>query len=287
MKIAHLTDIHVADENDYGEPHEAHWRAKIHKHSERLLERLLADMAEQKPDHVVLTGDLTLTSKKEEFERARAYLDAGIPGIRVSALPGNHDRWRAEAMSGRWFEQSFGDRVSCDLGGDGFPYCHLAGDVAFVGLDSSPYDASSDPSDVKGRVSEVQLRAFERLGKDPRISSRFVVVLLHHHLRLSAEDASAEDPKDPTPLENAPEVEEALARIPVGVVLHGHRHKQMRLDLAVGGRQVPILCPGSATRVDERPDRTSRYGVYTVEAKALREVRTRAYVPSSDRFEWI
>lgn len=33
--LAHLTDIHVADERDYDE----RWKTKVRKHSEELLER--------------------------------------------------------------------------------------------------------------------------------------------------------------------------------------------------------------------------------------------------------
>lgn len=115
--LAHLTDIHVADERDYEEA----WKPKVRKHSEEMLERLLADLASFRPDHVVLTGNLTQTSLRSEFERARAYLDAHLPGLSVTVLPGNHDRWSEEAYVGRWFEEIFGDLSTCELGGKRLP----------------------------------------------------------------------------------------------------------------------------------------------------------------------
>ncbi len=282
MVIAHLTDIHVARESDYPAPDQAELRLRTRKHSEALLLRLLEDLAAQRPDHVVLTGDLTLTSERAQFERARSHLETALPGIRISVIPGNHDRWSAGAEG--WLQRSFGDWMRSDLGGDGFPYCHLAGEVAMVALDSSPFVVGLDPAEVPGEVGAAQLGRFAELVRDPRVRSRFLLVFLHHHLRLSEEDAAAPDPKDSTPLIDAEAVEAALAASPAGLVLHGHRHKQMRLDLELGGRVVPVLCPGSATRVDDRPSRTARYSLYTVEGGALTLVRTRVLDPASDRF---
>lgn len=284
MLLAHLTDIHVAARSDYPAPGDEAWRLRTGKHSEELLRRLLDDLAAQRPDHVVLTGDLTLTSERAQFERARSYLEGALPGLGISVIPGNHDRWSPESEG--LLQRSFGDWMRSDLGGEGFPYCHLVGEVAILALDSSPYVAGVDPADVLGFVDPGQLEKMESLAADPRLRGKALVVLLHHHLRLSEEDALAEDPKDPTPLENAAEVEAALARIPVALVLHGHRHKEMRLDLELGGRTVPIRCPGSATRVDTRPERTGRYALYEVGREGLSAMRHRLLDLGSDRFVW-
>ena len=279
--LAHLTDIHVADERDYDEG----WKPRVRKHSQELLERLLVDLASFRPDHVVVTGDLTQTALRSEFERARAHLDAHLPGVRITALPGNHDKWCEEAS--RFFAETFGDLSHCELGGEGFPFCHLLGDdVALVGLDSSPWVPGANPANVKGYVDPTQLARLRQLSSDERLRSRLLVVLIHHHLRLSEEDEQAIDPKDPTPLENAPDVLAALQQANVGLVLHGHRHKQMRLELVLGDRPIPVLCPGSATRVDLRPDRTGRYGLYRIEDGVLREARIRAWNPAQNGFDW-
>lgn len=286
MLVAHLSDLHVADVRDYTGA-EAALHPKIRKHSERLLERLLRDVALRKPDHVVITGDLTLTAKETEFRRARAYLDAALPGVRLTVLPGNHDVWREEAVREGWFLRSFGDAVTCDLGGRPYPFCHLVGDhLALVGLDSSPFVPGAEPYDVPGLVGPGQLERLASLCGDDRVRSRFVVLLLHHHLRLSDVDRAAPDPKDPTPLADAAAVERALSSLPVGLVLHGHRHRQMRVDLAWPHRRVPVLCPGSATRLDADPGRTGRYGLYRLGRHGLEAAATRYLDPRFDRFLW-
>ncbi|HEY0839847.1 MAG TPA: metallophosphoesterase [Vulgatibacter sp.] len=284
MVIAHLTDIHVASEQDYAGPGGEAWLPKVAKHSEEMLVRVLEDLAARRPDHVILTGDLTLTSEVSQFERARAALDRSLGGLPLTVIPGNHDRWCGEA-AGR-LERTFGDLMRGDVGGPGFPFCRLAGDVAFVAIDSSPFVAGADPADVKGRVGDDQLRDLAALCADPRLAGRFPILLVHHHLRLSDEDAVSDDPKDPTPLEDAARVEAAIAASPIGMVLHGHRHRQMRLDLELGGRRVPVLCPGSATRIDPRPDRTARYGIYEVDGGGLRRARVRRWDPDLGDFAW-
>lgn len=288
MLLAHLTDIHVADAREYVAPADQRWHARIAKHSRALLDEALRDLSAQRPDHVVLTGDFTQTSRHSEFLRARAHLDAHLAGVRLSVIPGNHDVWSREAVEGRWFERSFGGNIRCDLGGTGFPYCHLIGDsIALLALDSSPFEPGADPSRVKGRITAEQLARLEGLAGHERLRGRFLVLLLHHHLRLSPEDAALEDPKDPTPLEDAAALEETLARLPIGLVLHGHRHKQMRLDLRLGNRDVPVLCPGSATRVHERPDRTGRYGLYELDGDGLVSARIRAWDAARRCFDWV
>lgn len=289
MIVAHLTDIHVARAEDYAGPGGEAWIPKVAKHSEEMLERVLDDLASRRPDRVVLTGDLTLTSEEAQFERARAALDRHLGRVPLTVIPGNHDRW-CGAAAGR-LERSFGDLMRGDPGGPHelngrFPFCQLAGDVAFFAIDSSPFVPGVDPADVKGRVGEEQLRALAHLCSDPRVAGRFPILLVHHHLRLSDEDALADDPKDPTPLEDAALVEEALASLPIGLVLHGHRHRQMRLDLDLGGGRLPVLCPGSATRIDLRPDRTARYGVYEVDGGGLRRARVRRWDPAEGDFVW-
>lgn len=283
MRIAHLTDIHVADEKDY-EGQEG-WPTRVRKHSQELLGHLLTDLHAQRPDHVVLTGDLTQTALRGEFEKARRHLDRHLPGVKVSVLPGNHDRWNADSEA--HFLEWFGDLARCDLGGkSGFPFCHVRENVALIGLDSSPFVPETDPADVKGYVAPAQLEKLKEIARDGRVAGRFLVALLHHHLRLSDEDAVADDPKDPTPLENAEEVQAALFDAGVHLVLHGHRHKQMRVDLSWQGRTIPVLCPGSATRVDHRPDRTGRYSLYSIENGVLGPVQTRVWEPDTQRFVW-
>jgi 3',5'-cyclic AMP phosphodiesterase CpdA len=54
-----------------------------------LLEPLRRSVHEQRPDLVVISGDLTQRARKRQFEEARAYLDS-LPRPQL-VVPGNHD----------------------------------------------------------------------------------------------------------------------------------------------------------------------------------------------------
>ncbi len=69
--IVHLSDIHFG------------------AHREELAESLLTDVATQRPDLVVVSGDLTQRARREQFSRARDYLER-MPGP-VLTVVGNHD----------------------------------------------------------------------------------------------------------------------------------------------------------------------------------------------------
>jgi 3',5'-cyclic AMP phosphodiesterase CpdA len=70
-RIAHLSDLHFGAEDP------------------PVAEGLLRDLAEQAPDLVAVSGDLTQRARTEQFAAARAYLDRiAAPQIIV---PGNHD----------------------------------------------------------------------------------------------------------------------------------------------------------------------------------------------------
>ena len=112
--IVHVSDIHFG------------------AHEEDLAESLLADVAAQKPDLVVVSGDLTQRARPRQFEQARAFLDR-LPGP-VLTVVGNHDlplmnipsRFLSET---RRYEQF----ITSDLD----PVVEIPG-LAVVGLDSMP-----------------------------------------------------------------------------------------------------------------------------------------------------
>ena len=69
--VVHMSDIHFG------------------AHQEELAESLLADVATQEPDLVVVSGDLTQRARPRQFEQARLFLDR-LPGP-VLTVVGNHD----------------------------------------------------------------------------------------------------------------------------------------------------------------------------------------------------
>ena len=66
-------------------------RRQIHRLD--VLESLTDDLSAQRPDHVVVTGDLVNISLPAEFETALRWLDRLGPADRVTVVPGNHDAY--------------------------------------------------------------------------------------------------------------------------------------------------------------------------------------------------
>lgn len=71
LRLAHLSDIHFGGENAAAVAATAHW------------------IADNRPDLVIITGDVTREGARPEFAAARAWIDAlASPSL---VVPGNHD----------------------------------------------------------------------------------------------------------------------------------------------------------------------------------------------------
>ncbi|MGE5401155.1 MAG: metallophosphoesterase family protein [Ignavibacteriales bacterium] len=77
MIIAHLSDLH------YG----------ISEHHNKAVEKKIRDIADQKTDHLVITGDITNSGREREYKGiVRILHDSDFySASRLSVVPGNHD----------------------------------------------------------------------------------------------------------------------------------------------------------------------------------------------------
>jgi len=112
--VVHMSDIHFG------------------AHQEELVQSLLADVAAQEPDLVVVSGDLTQRARPTQFEQARAFLDR-LPGP-VLTVVGNHDLPLVN-LPRRFLSQTrrYEHYITVDLD----PVVAIPGLIA-VGLDTMP-----------------------------------------------------------------------------------------------------------------------------------------------------
>ena len=83
-----------------------------------VLDRVVADMSAQQPDHVVVTGDLANIGLPQEHINALAWLKALGPPERVTVIPGNHDiysRIGRDPGTRRWAPYMASNRQGADL----------------------------------------------------------------------------------------------------------------------------------------------------------------------------
>ena len=251
-----------------------------------VLESLLADIRAQAPEQIVITGDITNFSLREEFSAAADWLrELGSPE-RVSVVPGNHDalvsvaddqgldRWRP------WMSSDVEPRQpSPSMRAPQWPYVRVRGAIALVGLNSAlptaPLLASGALASDQLERLEIELRALSERGL-------FRIVLLHHPVADAAVSARKA-------LRNRAALRDVLARAGAELVLHGHA-RDARFD-TVPGPHGAILCLGlpSSSAVPSRKDAGARWHHLTLRREGMAawelQVQARLWSPESRTFE--
>lgn len=183
LRIIHLSDIHI-------------WRFDIRPHllwGKRALgmlslaagrawkfrlERLQAvvdRVRSLRPDHVLITGDLTTTALPAEFRQARHWLDALLEDSdKATVIPGNHDRYTWGAHRRRSFETYFGEFSP----GGCYPWLRRLDDrTAVLGLDPTRPHLSA-----RGRLPSAQLEQARTLLQDSSPKPERLIVACHYPL---------------------------------------------------------------------------------------------------------
>ena len=114
LTIAHLTDVHLGPIAGFTPRYwnvkrllgYANWlRSRRQAYQMAVLDRIVADLEAQAPDHIAVTGDLVNIGLPQEHIEALAWLESlGSPDA-VTVIPGNHDiysRLRGDPGTGRW-----------------------------------------------------------------------------------------------------------------------------------------------------------------------------------------
>lgn len=271
FRFAHLSDLHLSDISAVRWHRLASkrligylsWqRRRRHEHRPEMLAALRADLLQLAPDHVVITGDLTNIALPEEFVSGRHWLQAlGHPDS-ITVVPGNHDRYVHmpwETSCGLW-----GDYMRSDHPVDGrtpddmFPLLRIRNGVAFIGLDSA---APTPPFMATGRLGVLQLQRLEAI-LDALRDHDLLRVLLLHHPPVPGEE------KWYKRLVDAPALCALLQRLPVDLVLHGHRHRALQSAIPVPDHAVRVFGVPSASAAGVLSHHPAAYNVFTVTRQA-------------------
>jgi len=231
------------------------WRVnRRHRHRPEVLDALVADLRAARPDHVVVTGDLTHLGLPHELEQARRWLGTLGPAPGVSVVPGNHDVYApgAGAHSLAGWAPYF---VSDDGGEPAFPSVRVRKPAVFVGL------SSARPSAPFLAVGEIGARQIERLAAvlaDARRRGLARVVLLHH-------PPLAETTGWRKRLVDGAHLRAVLQSEGAELVLHGHTHRASIGELATSTGPAPVIGVPSASSTGPEPERLARYHLYRLE----------------------
>jgi 3',5'-cyclic AMP phosphodiesterase CpdA len=260
--LAHLSDPHLA-------PLPApRWSELVNKcvtgylnwerkrrfvHERAVLDRIVADLKAQMPDHTAVTGDIANIALAQEFTNGRDWLESIGPAREVSYVLGNHDIYVSEAAPVAMRE--WGAFMSGDGAVSGFPYLRQRGPLALIGLTSGVPTA---PFLATGRLGDRQLADFSALLGSLETENVFRVVMIHH--------PPVSEARAHKRLVDAPALLSVIAEHGAELLLHGHDHLNMLnwLDGPAGAR-VPAIGVPSASAAPGMSKDAAAYNIYAID----------------------
>jgi hypothetical protein len=297
LTIAHLTDVHLGPIAGFTPRYwdlkrglgYLNWiRKRRHDHRRPILDRIVADLVRQEPDHIAVTGDLANIGLPQEHIDALTWLRSLGPPDRVTAIPGNHDiyAWVGhDPGARRWAEYMVSNPAGqgfVDVADKTWPFVRVIGEVALVGLNSAVPTPPLMAWGVVGRAQRERLEVvLARLGA----AGLFRLVLIHHPpLRGQAEATRG--------LRDAGDLEAVLARAGAELVIHGHNHRNMLAWLPTAaatrgqrtGAARPIAVVGAPSASLGRThgrEPLARYNLYRIRREAGLEALEAAQAPAA------
>jgi 3',5'-cyclic AMP phosphodiesterase CpdA len=201
----------------------------------QVLEALVALAAQQRPDLVVLSGDITQRARPHQFRAARAFADRlGAP---VFAVPGNHDI----ALFDLWSRLTKPyARYATAFGSDTEP-THASPDWLVIGVNTTRAWRHKN-----GEVSAAQIdRVARRLSTASPDQLRVVVV----HQPLAVTEARDR----PNLLRGHTEAQRVWAAAGADLLMGGHIHLPYTLALQGWARRLWVVQAGTAVSSRTRP----------------------------------
>jgi hypothetical protein len=275
--IAHLTDVHLGPIAGFAPRYwnlkrglgYLNWvRKRQHDHRRPVLDRIVADMAAQRPDHIAVTGDLANIGLPQEHINALAWLRSIGPPERVTVVPGNHDTYSRigrDPGTRRWaaYMASNAEGLAFTDASDGPPFVRVIGNVALVGVDSA---VPTPPMVAWGRVGAGQLARLAGILERLRGRGLFRLVLIHHPpLRGQADPSRG--------LRDAADLEAVLRQSGAELAIHGHNHCNMLAWLACApavegegrrGRIAVVGAPSASLGRAHRREALARYNLFRI-----------------------
>jgi 3',5'-cyclic AMP phosphodiesterase CpdA len=260
FRLAHLSDPHLpplpaarlrdlAGKRALGY---LNWTRNRHKyHRREVLDALVADMQEQGPDHIAITGDLVNLALEAEFSPAQAWLESVGAPDQVTVIPGNHDAYVRATR--HHFAATFGAYLRGDAAGEAFPFVRRRGPIVLVGVSSA---VPTPPLMATGWLGRAQLEALERILAQLAAEQAFRVLLVHHPLRSETRAKRLTDSR---------KLRALLHKYGVELVLHGHDHVHSTMWFEGPSGKIPAIGVPSASALARRHYPAAAYNLFSID----------------------
>jgi 3',5'-cyclic AMP phosphodiesterase CpdA len=233
-------------------------RRRRHFHLANVIERIVADLKAQAPDHIAVTGDLVNLSLAGEFAPARSWLERLGRPQDVTLVPGNHDTYvwsKARHPQRHWAEYMCGDGPSAT---PDFPFTRRRGPAALIGLTTA---VPTLPFRATGRLGAAQLDRLAGLLDALGRAGLFRIVLIHHPPVTRPEWRARR-------LIDGDDFIAVLKRHGAELVLHGHEHiDQVRWFETPRHPVAAVGVPSASGTVGGKYD-SAAYNLYAITGEA-------------------
>ena len=256
------------------------WKShRREEHRADVLAALVRDLQHCRPQHTVITGDLTHLGLPAEFMEVARWLSSLGPPEQFTVIPGNHESYVSsswEETFAHWLPYLAADIPAAAPAGL-FPSLRIRDHLAFIGLSSA---RPSAPLLATGSLGKDQLQALSRILAETGERQLFRVLLIHH-------PPLAETLGWRKRLTDSRALCNTLERYGVELVLHGHAHRATLGWIDTTAARAPVIGVPSASAIGHKPGRRARYNLCRVSRTTsgwTLGIEARAYDPGLDRF---
>lgn len=269
LKIAVVSDIHYMDPSlltnnaSAGDAFQNYLAAdpKLIEYSDPIFRKVIADLKTEKPDILLVPGDLTKDGERVSHESVAHFLnELKSTGIKVFVVPGNHDINNPEArtyngnnafptpiiqaadFTNIYSNFGYADAVSRDPNSLSYvsePYSGLW----IMGIDACKYEDNNDIAIVSGRIKSQTLSwMLDRLA-EARQRNITVFAMMHHNL---IEHYAGQSYLDPGYVVDDWQTDvNALIAAGLKVIFTGHYHANDITEYVNDGKKLTDIETGS------------------------------------------
>ncbi|MHC5307900.1 metallophosphoesterase family protein [Bartonella sp. LJL80] len=246
--LAHISDIHLSPlpvptiKELMGKRITGYLNWKKNRKEElgtATLDALMLFLKSQKPDHLVISGDIVNLATKLEFTQAREWLSAQGAARDISLTFGNHDAYIRGALAEAcktfqpWIK---GDEPTAWC--NSFPYMRVRDNVAIIAASSA---IATPPFQASGYFDSAQAHHLGDLLDDAADRKLFRVVMIHHPPFKGATHWHKK-------LWGVDRFQAVMNKHGADLILHGHTHLPTLNHISGKTGRIPVVGVSSASQ---------------------------------------